>query len=240
MTLFQQRLEPRSIDTVDLDQTVDPLLLGQCLRATQHFVRVVLDNPRPKLSPNFRLANPLDDLDARFAQDGNPHTIDARVRISNANHDSGDAARGDRSRARRRAPVERARLECRVQSRAADLVSVRFSVARSRDLGMILARPLGMSASNERATRVHDHAAHPRVIAGHAPRALRLVDGELEPLFMVSVHRSDLNPVRRERAAPRDFLDWLGRRTHPVGTRARRGGRGRHLRNGRVNTGQFR
>ncbi len=139
----EQRLDPRSIDAIDVSQTVEPFLPGKRSRPAQRFVRMVLEDPKPQLSPHFGLANTLDDLDAGFAQNANPLAIDARVRISNANHDASDPARGDRSRACRRASMERARLERRVERRSDHLLAACFGIARSRDLGVIFRPVLG-------------------------------------------------------------------------------------------------
>jgi hypothetical protein len=77
-------------------------------------MRMVLEHPNAELAPHFRLADALDDFHSRIAKDAHSFAVNPRVRIAHAKDDARDAALGDGSRARRCAPVKRARLEGRV------------------------------------------------------------------------------------------------------------------------------
>src|SRR6478735_641728 len=101
---------------------------------------MVLEDPKPQLLPNLGFANPLDYLDAGFTQDDNALAGDARVRISHADHDSRHAAGSDRFRAGRRAPMERARLERRIESRSGHTAAARFPVAPRASSASSMAR----------------------------------------------------------------------------------------------------
>ena len=66
------------------------------------------------------------DLDARRAQPLEPRPSVSRVRVAGGGHDARDPGRDDRVRARRRAPVVRARLERDVERRAARALAGRL------------------------------------------------------------------------------------------------------------------
>src|SRR5437762_1908994 len=97
-SLHQQRSNARWLDAVDLGKALDSFSLRDGFRANTHFVRMMLDDPKSKLPSNRGFLNAFDHLDARLAQNSNPLAIDARMRVTHADHDSRNAARRNRSR----------------------------------------------------------------------------------------------------------------------------------------------
>jgi len=194
---LQQRPDPRWRHAINASQTLDSVSFRDCFGTSHGLVRVMFDDPSAELLSYLCFTNAFEHLDARLAQNRDPLTIDARVWVSHPDHDSSHTAGGDRARTRGRATMKRARLERRVQSRADDALPARLCIAGRGDLGVVLARALGVTASNQRAARVHDYAADPRVIAGRAAREFCLFDREPHPRLEVVIHRPILAQMAR-------------------------------------------
>ena len=109
-----------AVDAVDVSQQRDPFRLRECLRAAQWLVWMLLEHPQAALAPDVRLTDAFKDLDPSIAQDDRSLAVHPRMRVSHADHDTGDAALGNGSRACRCAAVERARLEAGIESRSND------------------------------------------------------------------------------------------------------------------------
>src|SRR5882724_10313440 len=125
---------------------------------------MLLEHPEAELPSDFSLAYAFDDIDPRSAKDANALAVDARMRVAHADNDTSDSPLGDGSRARWGAAVERARLQCRVEGRARNIVAACVSVSRSGHLSVILSRSERVAATQELATLAHDDAADPRVV----------------------------------------------------------------------------
>src|SRR5690349_20486175 len=102
--------DARPVDPIDFSKPRDTFLLGQCLRASQRLVWMLLEHPETELSPDFGLADALNDLDAGIAQDHDTRAVHSRMGVAHPDHDAGDPTLGDRSRTRGGAAVKGARL----------------------------------------------------------------------------------------------------------------------------------
>ena len=141
--------------------------------------------PEAELAPDFGLADALNDLDVRIAQDERACAVHTRVRVVHSDHDLGDAALGDGFRASRCAAVEGTRLKGGVECRADDTVPLHVSVARRGDFRVIFTGAKRMATPQELAANVHDHATHPRVVTRSPTCKLRLFDREAHPALML-------------------------------------------------------
>ena len=186
----KQRLDLHFVYAVNLCKAGDSFGLGQSLRAAERIVGVVLDDPNAELAPNLGFANALDDFDARLAQDANPRAIDAWMRVPHANDDPSEPPRCDRPGARRRAPMERARLERGVERCPDHAIPARLGVSRSGNLGVVFTRTERVPAAEQRAIRGDDHAADPGIVSRRAPGKLCLGDCHAHPVLIVSTHPS--------------------------------------------------
>jgi hypothetical protein len=107
----EKYLDARAVDPVYFSEPRDSFLLGQRLCPSHRVVRMLLEHPETELSPDFGLADALNDLDAGIAQDHNTRAVNSRMGVAHTDHDTGDSALGDRFRTRGCAAVEGARLE---------------------------------------------------------------------------------------------------------------------------------
>lgn len=107
----EKHLYAIAVDSVDFSQVSDSLRLGQRPRAAERLVWMLLEHPEAELAPYLSLTNTFNDLDAGIAQDERARAVNTRVRVAHAEHDSGNTALGDGSRASGRAAMEGARLE---------------------------------------------------------------------------------------------------------------------------------
>src|SRR4051812_13453168 len=101
---------------------------------------MLLEHPEAELAPDFRLADPFDNLHLPVAQDQRTRAINARVRVTHPDDDARDTAVDNRSRAGRCAAVKRAGFEGRVERRASDTVPPRAGVQRRGDFRVIFTR----------------------------------------------------------------------------------------------------
>src|SRR5438874_11015439 len=118
--------------------------------------------PEAELASDFGLADTLNNLYARIAKDQRARAVNPRVRIAHSDHDSGDAARGDRLRASRCAAVEGTRFKRRIECRADNTVPLPVSVARRGDFRVVFTRAERMATPHDLPVDVHDHATDPR------------------------------------------------------------------------------
>src|SRR5712671_1288992 len=107
---------------------------------------MLLKHPETELAPDFWLADAFDDFHPCIAQDKHACAVHTRVRVAHSNHDSGDAALGNGSRAGGRAAVERTRLEGGIECRANDAMPPPVSVARCGDFCVVFTRAERMAA----------------------------------------------------------------------------------------------
>jgi hypothetical protein len=89
------------------------------------------------LAPDFWLADAFDDFHPRITQDKRACAVHTRVRVAHSDHDSDDAALGNRSRAGGRTAVEGTRLEGGIECRANDAIPPPVSVARRGDFCVV-------------------------------------------------------------------------------------------------------
>ena len=78
--LGKKHLDVTAVDSVDVSQPRDSLLLGQRLCTPQRLARMLLKLPETELLPDFGLAHAFNDLYARIAQDEHASAVDARIR----------------------------------------------------------------------------------------------------------------------------------------------------------------
>lgn len=104
-------------------------------------LRMMLEDPNTELPLDFGQADGLDDLDAAFPQNADAGAVYTRIRVTHGGHDTPQTTLDDGVCAGGSAPMERARLERRVQRGTHDRVPVRCRVFRCGDFRMVLARP---------------------------------------------------------------------------------------------------
>src|SRR5579859_3753754 len=113
------------------------------------------EDPEAELAPYFGLADALNDLYARMAQDERSRAVHARVWVAHSDHDAGDTALGYRFRAGGCAAVERTGLKGGVECRADDRVPMHKSVARRGDFRVVFTGAKRMTTPHEPSASAH-------------------------------------------------------------------------------------
>lgn len=181
----EECLDARGVEGEGVGQASGACVEGEGAGAAEEVVRVLFEDPGAELATDFGFADALDDVDAEGAQDADAFAVHARVGVAHADDDAGDAARGDGARAGGGATVEGAGLEGGVEGGADDVVAARGGVACGGDFGVIFARAEGVAEAEELAAWADDGAADPGVVAGGAPGALGLFDGDAHPALVL-------------------------------------------------------
>ena len=206
--MSEQRCDARWLDAIDFAEHRESMLFGHGSSPIDCLIRMLLDDPCAKLTPDLRFADALEDLDARITEYANTFAIDAWVWIAHRNNHPGNTSCNDRPRARGCAAMKRARFKCRIERRVAHGKAAFGCVSRSRDLSVILPGAKRVPPAQELAARADNRAADPRVVARAATRPLSLFNRETHPSLVLVAHGTHID-LGRATGPPAGGTSWM-------------------------------